>query len=143
MDNHARGRHLIVTGFSHPSFSTALNDQDLLAKMLHKVIDLVDMKVLVPAQMIRVDLDPSRAESPDDCGGVTGTAVLSTSHVSIHTWPLHNRFSFDIYSCKDFDVEGVVNLLHDRIGMCGGEVISLERTPNTDLGKRIRWRTIS
>ena len=38
-----------------------------------------------------------------DEGGVTGICVLSTSHCSIHTWPLRPFFVMDVYSCRDFD----------------------------------------
>lgn len=142
MDDRALGRHLIVTGFVSESGCDRLNDSDSLAHLLHEIIDAVDMEVLSPAHMIRVDLDPEKANSPDDCGGVTGTAILSTSHVSIHTWPLHGRFSFDIYSCKDFDAKAVVKLLEDRLGMSGGEVVDLVRTPNPDLRTKLLWRSL-
>lgn len=33
--------------------------------------------------------------------GVTGFLLLSTSHISVHTWPEHNYVAFDIFSCGD------------------------------------------
>jgi hypothetical protein len=39
----------------------------------------------------------------EDEGGVTGVCVLSTSHCSIHTWPLRPFFVMDVYSCRDFE----------------------------------------
>jgi S-adenosylmethionine decarboxylase proenzyme len=46
-----------------------------------------------------------------DPNGVTGIILLSTSHISIHTWPEINYASLDIYSCggkvpakKAFDI---------------------------------------
>lgn len=39
--------------------------------------------------------------------GLTGYALLSTSHLAIHTWSELNYASIDIYSCGE--KEGVVN----------------------------------
>ncbi len=33
--------------------------------------------------------------------GITGFILLSTSHISIHTWPEHNYVAFDVFSCGD------------------------------------------
>ena len=42
--------------------------------------------------------------------------VLSTSHCSIHTWPLRPFFVMDVYSCRDFDPSAVEGFLRERIG---------------------------
>jgi S-adenosylmethionine decarboxylase len=36
-----------------------------------------------------------------DPQGVTGTAVVGESHLSIHTWPEEGRAFVDVASCKD------------------------------------------
>jgi S-adenosylmethionine decarboxylase len=33
-------------------------------------------------------------------GGVTGTIVLSESHMSVHTWPEHRYATLDVYVCN-------------------------------------------
>lgn len=33
--------------------------------------------------------------------GVTGVVVLSTSHISVHTWPEYGYAAFDVFSCSD------------------------------------------
>jgi S-adenosylmethionine decarboxylase len=43
----------------------------------------------------------SRRQSED--AGVSGVTVWLESHAAIHTWTEENFFSFDAYSCKDFD----------------------------------------
>lgn len=42
--------------------------------------------------------------------GLTGTVTLATSHASIHIWDHQDpaMIQFDIYSCKCFDLETVV-----------------------------------
>jgi spermidine synthase len=37
--------------------------------------------------------------------GVTGVIVLSTSHISIHTWPEERYASLDFYTCGEHDPE--------------------------------------
>jgi len=32
-------------------------------------------------------------------GGFTGVALLSESHITVHTWPEHNYAAFDIFMC--------------------------------------------
>jgi S-adenosylmethionine/arginine decarboxylase-like enzyme len=36
----------------------------------------------------------------------TYIAILSASHIAVHTWPEHNYMGIDIWSCSDkFDIE--------------------------------------
>ncbi len=35
--------------------------------------------------------------------GVTGVVLLSTSHISVHTWPEYGYAAFDVFSCSDED----------------------------------------
>lgn len=35
--------------------------------------------------------------------GVTATATLAESHISIHTWPEHGYFAADLFFCGDLD----------------------------------------
>ena len=42
--------------------------------------------------------------------------MLSTSHCSIHTWPLRPFFVMDVYSCRDFDPARVEAHLAQKLG---------------------------
>jgi len=58
--------------------------------------------------------------------GISGTTMWLESHASIHTWPERNFFSFDAYSCKDFDpniVFDVLNTLFDMKKVNGLDII--------------------
>ncbi len=48
-----------------------------------------------------------------ELAGITGMCIVSESHISIHTWPEKNYFSFDIFSCSDFDVNKVVDIVEE------------------------------
>ena len=43
--------------------------------------------------------------------GVTGYALLSESHISIHTWPERNFASIDIFMCGNCDPQTAVDYL--------------------------------
>lgn len=44
-------------------------------------------------------------------GGITGVAILSESHISIHTWPEINYAALDIFVCGSCDVEKAIKPL--------------------------------
>ncbi len=44
-------------------------------------------------------------------GGVSGVAVLSESHISVHTWPERDYAAFDVFMCGDAQPENSVAVL--------------------------------
>ena len=46
--------------------------------------------------------------------GVTAVTILAESHTAIHVWDSISpaRVEFDLYSCKEYDVELILNLLN-------------------------------
>jgi S-adenosylmethionine decarboxylase len=73
--------------------------------MLRELVDLLGMRLLGAPHLYEVETEIAKlgVEPFEDEGGVTGICVLSTSHCSIHTWPLRPFFVMDVYSCRDFD----------------------------------------
>ena len=53
---------------------------------------------------------------PEDWG-VTGMVIIAESHISIHTFPEHNRFHMDVFSCKPFDYERTLQIIEERLGV--------------------------
>jgi len=49
--------------------------------------------------------------------GLTGIAVLSESHMSIHTMPETNSFYFDLFSCRDFQAERIRAMMEQVFGV--------------------------
>jgi S-adenosylmethionine/arginine decarboxylase-like enzyme len=118
------GRHVIIDAWTQES--KLINDPQLVGSMLNELVELVGMQILRPAEIVAVPLDPSVASGADD-GGVTGTVLLTTSHASIHTWPLRGQVSFDLYSCKDFNVKQVIDFLWKKFGLTGGSIRNVRR----------------
>ena len=143
MNDSTRGRALLVVGYSDLLHADTLNDKDTLHALLHEIIDAVGMTVLADGEMVGVEVDPEKADSCHDCGGITGVkvthsgySVLSTSHIAIHTWPLHQRFLFDLASCHDFEPDVVEKLLVEKLGMTGGRIVDVDITPDPGLRER-------
>ena len=90
-----------------------LGDRAFLDMFLCDLVALLKMNVLGGPHMYEVLCDPLG----DDDGGLTGAVVLSTSHLSIHTWPLRKCFSLDVFSCKEFEEEVVQALARERFGV--------------------------
>jgi len=95
-----------------------MGDVATVESMLVDLIDVLGMRVLGEPHMYEVEAEISKLgkEPFEDEGGVTGVCVLSTSHCSIHTWPLRPFFVMDVYSCRDFDPADVERFLIQRLG---------------------------
>lgn len=46
-------------------------------------------------------------------GGVTGVAILSESHISVHSWPERGYAAFDIFVCGAADPYKAIPVLQD------------------------------
>jgi len=119
------GRHLLVDAFCNNI--ELLDSAEGLRQLLNELVLAVDMKLLLPAQTIRVELQPNKIDSDQDDGGITGFAILSTSHISVHTWPLTKRFSFDLFSCHDYDYDKLLAFLDTAFEITGKVVHNIVR----------------
>ncbi|MBW2699997.1 MAG: S-adenosylmethionine decarboxylase [Deltaproteobacteria bacterium] len=62
---------------------------------------------LRPIEVMKRYLKKRQAED----SGVTGISIWAESHSAIHTWDEDNYFSFDAFSCKDYDPSDAIRLL--------------------------------
>lgn len=121
----ASGWHLIIDAIV--SDSARISRVESLREFLLELVDYLGMDLLDGPRMTEVDLDPKLLESDSDEGGITGYCLITTSHLSIHTWPLRRRFCMDVFSCKPFDGEGAAALIRERLGVEADEVTWMER----------------
>ena len=110
-----QGRHVKVLG---RGTAALLGDGKTVESMLRELIDILGMRILGEPHMYEVETEIAKlgVEPFEDEGGVTGVCVLSTSHCSIHTWPLRPYFVMDVYSCRDFDQTLVEKHLAKKLG---------------------------
>ncbi len=127
---YSAGRHLIIDGaVKDASVFTA----DRLTAMFNDLAKALDMQIILGPNFIEVPLDKAvlrtvkkTGEFADE-GGISGTCVISTSHMSLHAWPLRKAFSADVFSCKDFDHMKAIGILTEVLGVTRSHVTVLDR----------------
>jgi len=74
---------------------------------LKNLIKKVDMKILAGPYATKVTKKGN--------AGITGVAIIETSHVVIHTWDENNPalIQLDVYSCKDFKKSDILECLEE------------------------------
>ena len=94
--------HLIVRGF----VNKPPRAEETLNVWLRELVDKVGMVVVAGPTSVYVN-EPGNE-------GVTGTITLATSHASIHVWDnsTPSLVQFDIYSCKEYDIDVVLDHLN-------------------------------
>ncbi len=61
--------------------------------------------------------------------GVTATATLAESHITVHTWPEHGYFAADIFFCGALDPHKGIDALVSGMGAKRHEHRSIARGP--------------
>lgn len=124
------GRHVKILGEAP---AEKLRDVKGIGTLLEGTIERLGMRLLGAPHMYEVEEEIAKlgVEPFEDEGGVTGVAVLSTSHCAIHTWPLRSFFVMDVYSCRDFDPAELEHAVAERLGAT--------RLKVTDLTHALAW----
>jgi S-adenosylmethionine decarboxylase len=132
--NASAGRHVVVDGYvKDAKVFTAEN----LTGLFRDVVKALDMAILKGPDFIEVPVDPEvlkRVEETgkfEDEGGITGTCIISTSHLSVHCWPLQRFFSLDIFSCKEFDHVKALDIMRHKLGVLDANITVLNRLKPT------------
>ena len=78
-------------------------DEEQLTEWLKEFIDSIHMKILMGPYVKYCKMEGNR--------GITGIAVIETSHIAIHVWDEPNPalMQIDVYSCAEFDVDEIAN----------------------------------
>ena len=94
-------KHLILKGIM-----TCQLTVDEVKNVIQSLVEKLGMKYVET-----MPTNPMVAYEPNENCGVTGIAIITTSHIVIHTWDDTKYFQADIYSCKDFNAYQIINLL--------------------------------
>jgi len=104
-----------------------LNDESFLRCTLNRAAKLAKATVL--------DLISNKFEPQ----GVTAIALLSESHISIHTWPESNYSAVDIFTCgKNMMPELASQHLIESLMAREHSLRVIERNPPSEVSKQIR-----
>lgn len=95
-------RHVIIRAY----VSNPPDSGEYLKEWCREVISMVGMKVLDGPHAVYSDEIPGNE-------GYTATAVLDFSHLALHAWDVNGLIEFDLFSCKDFDTNIVLEKLNE------------------------------
>jgi len=92
-------KHLIIRAEAN----RVPTDEEQLTEWLREFIDSINMKILMGPYVKYCKMEGNR--------GITGIAVIETSHIAIHVWDEPNPalMQIDVYSCAEFDVDEIAN----------------------------------
>ena len=90
-------KHLIIRAEAN----RVPTDEEQLTEWLREFIDSIHMKILMGPYVKYCEMEGNR--------GITGIAVIETSHIAIHVWDEPNPalMQIDVYSCAEFDVDQI------------------------------------
>ena len=110
-------KHMIINAHVRHPIVTAESCEN----WLRKLVEIIDMKILIEPVAKFCDTEGNE--------GVTGTVVIETSHASIHVWHKAERpyIRMDVYSCKDFSEESVVNFVRETMDVVSGGYLMVDR----------------
>lgn len=110
-------QHLLVKA----TIKKATKSTEEINAWFRKLVEKVGMVVVAGPTSVYID------ELGNE--GLTGTVTLATSHASIHIWDATNpmNFQFDIYSCKCYDIQIVLDHLHEQFEMEDFNFMEIDR----------------
>lgn len=109
------GREWIVDAYGcNPD---ALRDRQLLEKLFDRVIDVLQLHPVKPADWHQFP----------EAGGLTGFAILEESHLSCHTFPEHGSMCINLFCCKPRPEFNFIMFLGREFGADNVRVRRIER----------------
>ena len=123
-----QGIHFILDCKINKNFSFLINYEEGI-DLINKIVKEVELNILTPVILIDfpqydkdIKITPfenqvfenkikfiqpncfiNTDKNKKNNSGYSLFGIISESHISIHTFPEENYFSFDLYSCKNFD----------------------------------------
>lgn len=98
-------KHLIVN--ATVAVPPRAGDEELVVDWLRRLVNAVGMKIVIGPH--------AHYCTADDNEGMTAACCIETSHVAMHVWDKTDPplLRFDLYSCAEFDVKDVLDLLQE------------------------------
>ena len=101
--------HLIIDGFGKNK--DILQDENFIYDLLFAYPDKIGMTKISDPIVFRYS-----GSKPEDWG-VSGLVFIAESHISLHTFVERKFINIDVFSCKDFDAERIMEDMRDKFGL--------------------------
>lgn len=145
------GRHLIFDCVLTDDSIPIVSSVEQMANYLEKITEITGMTLVIPpismkfpfsgeTQRLIKRLEEEGTTSPlieefkshikhrdNDQGGVSAITVWLESHASLHSWPLDKYISIDLFSCKIFDYEPVIDFTIDFMKLKQANIVLVDR----------------
>ena len=106
--------------------SELLNDRDFHRKLLRELIEKLNFTLID-------EIVVKETSAGYNDWGLSGYALISTSHISFHSFLPQNWVFFDVFSCKEFSTEDVIDFLEKKYRPQKIDYKVLERGQGFDL----------
>lgn len=117
------GEHMIFDAYNCKF--ERLMDMQLCYDVLENLVKLAAMRKITEPYLIKAEGNETLGGK--DPGGFSGFVIIQESHVSIHTFARRGFVTIDLYSCKSFKSEGIVEYLKKTFETDDVSVIKMER----------------
>ena len=83
--------------------SSIINDIESIKEIIQQTCNLIGAKIVLDNYYL---FEPY---------GISAYAIITTSHISVHTWPEYKFASIDLFSCTGKLTPEVVNCIQDNL----------------------------
>jgi S-adenosylmethionine decarboxylase len=111
--------HVIIDGYGGDPDQLA--DENVVRVILDQVPELMGMTKITQPHVLRYT-----GSKPEDWG-VSGFVMIAESHISMHTFPERQLIWADVFSCKDFDAQPVIDAIKQRFSLRNMDIQSIPR----------------
>jgi len=111
--------HLVVDGYGGDP--RLLADEAVVRSMLELYPSLLGLNVIYPPAVVRYE-----GPVPEDWG-YSGFVMIAESHIAVHTFPARGMVWADVFSCRPFRPQAVLEDLKARFRLQELKVTELPR----------------
>ncbi|HVP05366.1 MAG TPA: S-adenosylmethionine decarboxylase [Dehalococcoidia bacterium] len=111
--------HVIIDGYGGDPDQLA--DENVVRVILDQVPEMMGMTKITQPYVLRYT-----GSKPEDWG-VSGFVMIAESHISMHTFPERKLVWADVFSCKDFDAQPVIDEIKKRFSLRDMDIQSIPR----------------
>lgn len=91
-------------------------------EMIRDLIQAIDMKIVSGPHTVYINSPGNR--------GLSSVTIIETSHIGVHIWDEQDPalIQFDVFSCKEFTKDQILEFLKNKFEITDLEFVFLDRT---------------